>query len=348
MTAFRPCCLPTAVGSLPHTDPHLACDLVLRYLPEIPAWPQLPNRTPLENMYVQFFERFPGAVIDGDKVYVDSQGQFEMGLERLYTDYLDGATADYDLRPRWAAGLAEMRRRWTNLPQPPQAIKGQITGPVSAGLQITDRRRRPVLYDEVLADALAKYLRLVASEHERVLAEACRRTIVFVDEPYLSAVGSGFIQVRRELVSELLGEVLGGLRGLKGIHCCGNTDWSLVLETGLDVLSFDAYNYAETLALYPRELKGFLRRGGILAWGVVPSDQRALDGEDANSLVAKLLGWVELLAGKGLEREEILATSLITPSCGLGTLAPAAAARALALTAEVAGTVRSEFLDGVC
>lgn len=348
MSGFRPCCLPTAVGSLPCTDPGEACDLVLRYLPEIPAWPQLPNRTPLENMYVQYFERFPGAVVDGDRVYVHGDSHLETGLEKLYADYLEGDTAGYGLDPRLAAGLAEMRGRWANLAQRPQAFKGQITGPISGGLQVTDRHRRPALYDELLADAMAKYLRLVAGEHERVLGEAGGQTIVFVDEPYLSAVGSSFIQIRREQVNELLGEVLGGLRGLKGVHCCGNTDWSLVLESPLDVLSFDAYNYAETLALYAGEVKAFLRRGGVLAWGIVPTDQRALDGENVDSLVAKLLAGIALLGNKGIEREEILVASLITPSCGLGPMSPGGAARALALTAGVAGRVRREFLGGEC
>ncbi|MGD0918697.1 MAG: hypothetical protein ABSB22_19790 [Thermodesulfobacteriota bacterium] len=41
----------------------------------------------------------------------------------------------------------------------------------------------------------------------------------------------------------------------------GNTVWSLLLETRLDILSFDAYSYLENLSLYPKGLKTFLERG---------------------------------------------------------------------------------------
>jgi hypothetical protein len=43
-------CLPTITGSMPHTDPQKACALITRYLKDIPAWPQLPKRSFLENM----------------------------------------------------------------------------------------------------------------------------------------------------------------------------------------------------------------------------------------------------------------------------------------------------------
>ncbi len=344
MSVFQPYCLPTALGSLPYGDPGAACDLILSYLPEIPVWPQLPKRSPLENMYVQYFHRLPGAVLEGDRIFVDTEDHVGQGLEQLYGDYLSGNTAGYDLNPQAAAGLFEMRRQWGRLSTAPYAVKGQVTGPISGGLQVTDRHQRPILYDEVLGDAMAKYLRLVATAHERALGETAERTIVFLDEPYLSAVGSAFIQIRPSQVGELLSEVLGGLHGLTGIHCCGNTDWSLVLATHFDVLSFDAYNYLEMLMLYADDVKRFVGRNGTIAWGIVPTDERALAVEDEASLTAKLLAGVDLLASKGLDREEILASSLVTPSCGLGPMTEQGAVRALALTAAVARRIRRDYL----
>ena len=56
MISFEPACLPTALGSLPIVDPTEACRLMTQSFPAIPVWPQLPKRTYLENMYVQFSE----------------------------------------------------------------------------------------------------------------------------------------------------------------------------------------------------------------------------------------------------------------------------------------------------
>ena len=60
-------CLPTAIGSMPHVNPDEACAMVMKYLPDIPAWPQLSKRSPRENMVVQFSEGFPGIFIKGTK-----------------------------------------------------------------------------------------------------------------------------------------------------------------------------------------------------------------------------------------------------------------------------------------
>ena len=51
---FKPDWLPMAVGSVPSPDPAQGWALILKYLPEIPVWPQLPRCSYLENMYAQF------------------------------------------------------------------------------------------------------------------------------------------------------------------------------------------------------------------------------------------------------------------------------------------------------
>ncbi len=56
-----------AIGSVPYEDARQAMDFILRWTPEIPAWPQLPRRSFLENMYVQFGEGLPGAIVDAER-----------------------------------------------------------------------------------------------------------------------------------------------------------------------------------------------------------------------------------------------------------------------------------------
>ena len=247
MSEFELNLLPTAVGSLPHEDPKEACELVLKYLPQVPAWPQLPKRTFLENMYAQFSEGFPGIALEDERVYVDRGRDLDPGLERLYVAYLENDIGYGATSPSYAAGLPQLIASLAPRPSSLVAVKGQVTGPISWGLTVVDQNRRPILYDEVLADAAAKHLRLKAAWQERELRKISPTTIIFVDEPYLSAFGSAFVSLSREKVVQYLEEVFAGIEGIKGIHCCGNTDWSLVLSTSLDILNFDAYNYAESL-----------------------------------------------------------------------------------------------------
>ena len=330
--------LATGIGSMPHVEPREACSLVFKYLSEIPVWPQLPKKSSLENMYVQFSEGFPGVIVEGDRIWVDRSRDLSQPLEKLYSAYLENRLKYGEVSAKYAAGLHTFFREIKG--KVGKAVKGQVTGPISFGLTVTDQNRRPLLYDEVLADAIAKHMRLKAAWQEKELKGVCPTTIISVDEPYLSSIGSVFISLPREQVVTLLEEVLGGISGLKAIHCCGNTDWSVVLQTSLDILSFDAYNYAETLALYPADVKGFLNRGGVIAWGIVPNDEQALKKETASSIGDRLEQAMRLLSKKAISIDTIKSQCLITPSCGLGSISTEAAIRALELTAAVSADFR--------
>jgi methionine synthase II (cobalamin-independent) len=325
--------LATAVGSMPNVDSREACSLVFSHLTEIPAWPQLPKKSFLENMYVQFSEGFPGVTVEGDRIWVDRSRDLSQPLEKLYSSYLENRLEYGEISTKYAAGLHTFLKEAKG--EKCKAVKGQVTGPISFGLSVTDQNRRPLLYDEVLADAIAKHMRLKAAWQEKELKGVCSKTIISVDEPYLHSVGSAFVSVSKEQVVTLLEEVLGSISGLKAVHCCGNTDWSIVLQTSLDILSFDAYDYGETLALYSTEVDRFLDRGGVIAWGIVPNSEQALAKETPASLSERLGMAMSLLSKKGINSETIRSQCLITPACGLGSISVEAAKRALELVAAV-------------
>jgi methionine synthase II (cobalamin-independent) len=330
------------VGSLPHSNIDSAWDLILSRTPELPAWPQLPRRSFYENMYVQFSERFPGLQMDeeNERIWVDRQGDLDPELEQLYTAYLDEDLSHASIGSAYAAGLANRPAKGLRTAQ---AIKGHVTGPVSWGLTVTDENRRPILYDEVLADAVARHLRLKARWQEQLLQQINPNSIIFLDEPYMSSFGSAYVALGREQVITLMEEVLGGIQGLKGVHCCGNTDWSLLLATSIDILSLDAYSYAENLALYPDELRAFLDRGGIIAWGIVPNSHE-VRSETVASLVERLHAAMNLLVRKGISWEQLLESALVTPACGLGPLPVEEAERGVELMAGVSAAMRDRHL----
>ena len=334
-------CLPTAIGSMPHTDPLEACSQVSHYLKDIPAWPQLPKRSFLENMYVQFSHGFPGVVIKEDSIYVDRSQDLDKPLEKLYAAYLDNDFDKYPVSAEYAAGLHSFLSL-TNLS--PLAVKGQVTGPVTWGLTVADDSRRAILYDDVLGDAIAKLLKLKASWQEKALSQISKNTIIFVDEPYMSSFGSAFVSISREKVIELLEEVFGGIRGLKGVHCCGNTDWSILLETSTDIVSFDAYNYAQSLSLYPPEVKEFLDRQGTIAWGIIPNNEESLAKETVASLKDRLEEAMAPFTRKGIRFKQLIEQGLLTPSCTLTPLSKEAAGQALELLVELSAAIRKRYM----
>ena len=336
-------CRATVIGSMPHTDPSEACAQVSRYLKDIPAWPQLPKRAFRENMYAQFSEGFPGVVIEENKIFIDRSQDLDKPLEKLYAAYLDNDFDKYPISAEYAAGLHSFLAL-TNLS--PLAVKGQITGPVTWGLSVADDSRRAIIYDDVLGDTVAKLLRLKASWQEKALSQISKNTIIFVDEPYMQFYGSSsFITLSREKISSLLEEVFSGISGLKGIHCCGNTDWPILLETSTDIASFDTYNYAQSLSLYPAEVKKFLDRKGTIAWGIVPNDEESLAKETVASLKDRLEEAMAPFTRKGIRFKQLIEQGLLTPNDGLGAIATEeAAARVLELLAELSAKIRKRYI----
>lgn len=336
-------CRATIIGSLPHKDPKEACRLITRFLKDIPAWPQLPNRSFQENMSVQYSEGFPGTVLEENRIYVDRSRDNNAALEALYSAYLENDVDKYPISRERAAGLYEFLSL-TDLPPGMLGVKGHVTGPVTWGLTVTDENRRSILYDDVLSDAAAKLLRLKASWQEKRLREISPNTIIFVDEPSMTSFGSSFLAISREKVISLLNEVFGGISGVPGIHCCGNTDWPVLLRSNVGILSFDAFNYAESLALYLAEVKEFLIKKRTIAWGIVPNESKMIAAETVPSLKDRLEEAIAPFTRNGVPFRQVLEQSLVTPSCGLASLTGDEVERVLQLLTELSAAMRKRYL----
>jgi len=339
MTMTFPVMFPaTGVGSLPHRDPAKAVSAVLGRFREVPYWPQLPRRTFLENMYVQFAAGLPAAAIDGEKLYVDGGNRMMMEAERFYERFLSEETAPFSIPPERAAGLDALLAAACG---PCLAVKGQVTGPVSFGLMVTDREKKPIFYDPVGRDVLVKHLLRVAQWQVGALSRLSRNVILVLDEPYLASVGSAILSLARDEVVAALNEIFDGLPGaLCGVHCCANTDWGLVLSTNVRYLSFDAYDYADALVLYSGEVKDFLGRGGKIAFGIVPTTAEGIARETPEALADRMEALLDRFEGKGIRRDALARASFVTPACGLGTLSEEEAERAIDLTAAVSALLR--------
>ena len=113
----------TGIGSLPHRDPAAALAFVAETTPELPYWPQLPNRHPFEGMVAQTLGPLRG--LEGDQLAV--------------------AVADPALEPTLDEGRAAawepfLRDFPTRFPRA-RAVKGQLTGPLTLAHGVLERAR---------------------------------------------------------------------------------------------------------------------------------------------------------------------------------------------------------------
>jgi len=332
--------LPIGIGSLPHLDPDQASELILKYFPASPFWPQLPRRTFKEGMLVQFAAGMPGVVIGDNKIYFRLPFVPMAEWENYYAAITEEESKYYSLDREYASGFYSLLEHLQF--RKPLLIKGQITGPITFGLGVTDEKKIPIFYEPNLKEMFLKIIagqaRWQEREFRRVVPEA--ETLIFFDEPLLSGYGSISMNLSKEEIISTLREVISPLQGLPGIHICGATDWSMVMQTGVKVIHFDAYQFFPNLLTYAPELKEFLLQGGFLAWGIVPAEEEFIKNETTLSLKSALEEKMGLLVKEGVPAEVLQQNSLISQSCGLASLSPAMAEKALQLSRELAEEMR--------
>jgi methionine synthase II (cobalamin-independent) len=338
----------TGIGSVPFLSPERACQVILEQDYLIPFWPQMVRVGPREEMLIQFSPPLPCLQPDLENrtVRIDPSCNRSQALLDFYEKFLSGNLDFFALRPDFASGffalIHEVQARKASAPY----LKGQIVGPVTLGLSLKDENDRLLIHDPELMDAVIKGLACQGLSQVEQLAALGKKALLFIDEPSLSGYGSAFTPLSRSEVLDILGETIRLIRekgdALIGLHCCGNTDWSLLLSLDLDLINLDAFAFGEAFLLYPREIRTFLEQDRAIAWGIVPT----LDytgRETPEALLEQLNGYFESLIRQGIDPERLHSQALLTPACGLGTLAEKTAADLLHLLNEVCHLARNRF-----
>jgi len=339
----------TGIGSVPFTEADEVCEVILESCPQIPYVPQLIKRDPRENMFLQFSENLPCLVADCEKkqvVFDDTQDR-EKRLSEFY-DYIAHNCYEYfKISPEYTRGfycLLEKCGKKKNL-----FVKTQITGPLTYLLSVTKKDRSSLIFDNEFAEAITLGLAMKGLWQAQEIRKTGKIPILFFDEPSLWGLGSAYMPISDGRVFSLIDSLVSFVKErdkdlLLGLHCCGNTDWRMVLDSGVDIVSFDAYSFGDKLALYPQEIKRFLQRGGFIAFGIVPTSEYK-EGITEDELRDKFISVLDGFEQKGIPREFLLSNAIFTPACGMGPLPQRDAERVLRLTASLAKQIQDKYIE---
>ncbi len=348
----------TAIGSLPHINSKEAVELVFSAFLDIPVLPQLANLNSKEDMTSQLNEGIPGVIYDitDKRWYIDQESEtFYEELEEFFLDYESIVTEGnqeilekYAISEEYCSSLPLFLEKLSEIK--PAYVKGQVIGPFTFGTSLVDRQKKCAFYDETLKEIIIKALILKALWLIKKFKEASPESqpIIFMDEPTVSQYGaSAFITVKKEDLTECFGEIASVLKkvgALVGIHCCGKSDWSLITESKIDILNFDGFYFGESLGLYSKDIEKFLNNGGKIAWGIIPTmDTDSLESATVDSLAKKYEEAISYLVNKNISRDKILTSSILTPSCGAGSLTVEQAEKAMRFTAGLADVLNDKY-----
>jgi len=300
--------LTTAMAVMPHTDAGAALEVALSL--DIPFWPQLPRLNYYEDMYVQASEHFPGIVLDLEKqTLAFSMDKFIIELEDTLAHFEDPAY--FDISTQYSDVYHRfLERDFSDRP----AIRGQLEGPISFGLNVLDQDKRPIIFDDTVRPFMYEFMARRINVQLENLKALNPNAFMFIDEPGLQFLFSALSGYDSTAARDDMEEFLAAVERPRGVHLCGNPDWDFLLNLDLDILSMDVYLNAEIFATYAGSIKHFLDRGGVIAWGIVPTNFEPFEAETMDSLANQLENVWRILEQKGIEKAHLLSQSLISPA----------------------------------
>ncbi len=331
--------LTTAMGVMPHTDVQRALELAMNV--DIPYWPQLPRYSYYEDMYVQASEHFPGIVVDFDRrVVLHSAEKFMSELEYALAHMDDPAFMD--VSPKFSEIYQIFLQM--DLNEFP-AIRGQLEGPVSLGFNVVDDNDRPIIFDDTVRPFLLDFLAKRVNIQLARLKEKNPNAFMFVDEPGMQFIFSAMSGYGDQAAKRDLEYFFSKIDRPRGIHLCGNPDWDFMLNLDLDVLSLDVYTNGEIFVRYAPAIKRFLERGGVIVWGVVPTNFEPFLQETVDTLEKGLEGMWSFLEEKGISKDLIIRQGLISPAtcCLVNPDIEKTVEKAFGVLKELSGRMRGKY-----
>jgi len=301
----------TAMGIMPHEDVDRALDLALSM--DIPFWPQLPKLSYYEDMYVQAMEHFPGVVIDeaNQRIHVDTE-KFMDGIP-AYLEH-ETETERFTVSPKFSLVF----RKFLALDLSAyKSVRGQLISPVSLSLKICDENGKPVAYNDEIRSLAFSFIQKKVNKQAEELRQKNARAFVWVDDPGLEFIFSALCGYDNVKAKDELTLFFEGIEGPRGIHLCGRPDWDFLFSLPVEIVSFNAFAFGETVATYDT-VRRFLEKGNIISWGIVPTYYDEFSREDLMSLAGRLERIWSLLEAKGVDRAAIARNSMLAPAtCNL-------------------------------
>ena len=300
--------LTTAMAVMPHIDVDRALEAALSM--DIPFWPQLPNYHYYEDMYVQASEHFPGILLDVEnRTLRFSMDKFVAELEETLAHFDEPQY--FDVSETYS--VVYTRFLEFDLSDRP-AIRGQLEGPISFGFNVMDQDDRPILFDDTVRPFMLEFLAKRVNAQLDRLKNLNPNAFMFVDEPGLQFLFSAMSGYSDQAARGDMEAFFDMIERPRGVHLCGNPDWDFLLELDLDILSLDVYSNGEVFVSYATSIKKFLESGGVLVWGIVPTNFEPFEKENLDSLEKRLEDIWNVLAKKGIDLEFLFSRSLLSPA----------------------------------
>ena len=167
--------------------------------------------------------------------------------------------------------------------------------------------------------------------------------LIIFEEPQLHKFGDAkrkSEELTRDIVENMYTKVFQKLHQfgcLVGVQCFEKCDWQLVLSSGVDLISFDAYNNPNNIGIIADKINSFISKGGYINWGIVPvKTESQIKNLSIDNLQNRLQTTIEDVASQGVNLDLLYKHSFVSVQGNLDKIPIIFAEKALMLSERLA------------
>ena len=270
-------------GALPYDDIKLLTHMMAKLFPQFPYLPILPNLSGKDTLVYRTLCNMPGVILKQNEITIKA-GTDEYDKDMSYLDKCFNSPKSCDFeRYTFSSPFLE---KYLHIIKKFKSHNACINflGPFTISQLLMNVAKEQMLVDKSFKKLFVQAVCVKALWIIKKIKEYCHTTVpvVILEEPMLgqlSTIKREDENITNEFVTNIIAEVAEKLHkagALVGVQCMEKCDWTIPINAGVDIISFDAYNNPNNINIISEQIKDFLHKGGKINWGIVPSSSEKI------------------------------------------------------------------------
>lgn len=268
-------CLP--YGSLPYEEVHYVAKMMAKLYEHSPYLSLLP-KIKEEDIITRTIANIPGIKKkDGKFIFRDSSEKIKKEIVKLDAVF-NTPTPDnlecYHIESVYLEKFLSILKK-----NQPKEVVINLLGPVSLSQILTTKDNIQMLSDKyyrkfVVQAVCVKALWAIAKIKE---FSPESMPIIVLEEPLLYKIGDLKREnddITKDTIVNMYSKTILKIKEYQAsvvVQSFSKCDWSIPIEAGADIISFDAYNNPNNLNIIAEKVNNFLLNGGRINWAIVPT-----------------------------------------------------------------------------
>jgi hypothetical protein len=227
----------------------------------------------------------------------------------------------------------------------PQNAYISLLGPFSVSQKISQSINKQSLLDKTYRKLIIQTIGVKALWAINKIKENCSTTtpVILLEEPLFFQYGllkRENEEISPELITSFFNKVIDVIHsvgGIVGIHSPEKCNWTIPINAGVDIISFDAYNNPNNLTIIPDTISEFIHKGGKINWGIIPvQNETLIKNLNIEQITKKMLSTFDILISAGVSPKLVYHSALVSVQGDLAHLPLIFAEKALILSTQLA------------